>query len=270
MFNCHVHSNHSHDGKNSVIEMVEEAIKKGLIGITFTDHVDLLLYEDRDIYNHTLQLKEDVLNAQKIYGDKIKILFGMELGEEVYKPELAKKIRDIGGIDCVLASLHFYKPLNSEYDLAYADIPLWSKSKVYETVKGYLLTIKEMAENTDFDVLAHITYPLRYVDAIYHKDFDLKVLKNIILDILNALIKRQKALELNTSNAVKQNFYMPYEWILKLYNDLGGKLITIGSDGHNIKNVDNGLELGKKMLKKCGFNEYFYYEKRQPFVAEKL
>lgn len=270
MFNCHTHTIHSHDGKNTVVEMVESGILKGLKGITFTDHVDLLLFEERDIYNQILLLKEDVFKAKQIYKDKFKVLFGMELGEELYEPKLAQKMRDIGGFDCILASLHFYKPLKSEYDLAYADIPLWSNEKIKDVMLGYFSIIKEMATSTDFDVLAHITYPLRYINAIYKKNFDYKVFENLIVEILSALVKREKSLELNTSNAVKQNFYMPDEYILKTYNDLGGRLITIGSDSHNISNVDNGLILGKELLKKCGFKEYYYYEERKPFIAEKL
>ncbi len=270
MFNCHTHTIHSHDGKNTVIEMVESGIQKGLTGITFTDHVDLLLFEERDIYNQILLLMEDVFKAKQIYKDKFKVLFGMELGEELYEPELAKKMRDIGGFDCILASLHFYKPLHSEYDLAYADIPLWSNEKIKDVMHGYLSIIKDTAVSTDFDVLAHLTYPLRYINAIYKKNFDYKIFEDLIVEILSTLIRRKKALELNTSNAVKQDFYMPDEYILKLYKNLGGELVTIGSDAHNISNVDNGLELGKKMLKKCGFDKYYYYENRKPCIAEKL
>ena len=269
MYNLHSHSIHSHDGKNTVDEMCKSAIEKNLSGLAITDHIDLLLFEERDIYNQALKCRENVLKAKQQYKGKLKVLFGLELGEEYYEPSLADKMRAIPDIDVILASIHFYKPLGYEYDLAYGDVSIWSEKKIYETLSGYIGVLKTTTENYDFDVLSHITYPLRYINHRYKKDYDFKKHYDQITCLLQALIKREKALELNTSNA-KEGFFMPDESILKMYKDLGGKYITLGADSHKKENIDNGLALGEKLLKKCGFTEYYYYENREPKIAKKL
>ena len=103
-----------------------------------------------------------------------------------------------------------------------------------------------------------------------HKiNFDYSVVIEDIKDLLSTVITRNKALELNTANA-KDGFFMPDEYILKLYKEMGGELITLGSDAHVAENVANGLNEGKLLLKKCGFTKYYYYEKRKPKIAEYL
>ncbi len=267
MYNLHTHTIHSHDGKNTVDEMCEAAIKKGLKGIAFTDHVDLLLVEDRQIYAHLLALKEDVFKAKEKYKGKLNVLFGMELGEEYYEPELADKMRAVGGFDVIIASLHFYKELASEYDVCYSDIPMWSNNKIKRFLSNYFRILTEMTNNCDFDVLAHITYPLRYINHRYKKEYDYLAHSEEIDGLLKAVIDSGKSLELNTSNG-DEGFFMPDESILKRYRELGGKMITIGADSHRTEFVDKGLKDGIKLLKKCGFNGYYYYENRNPIFIE--
>ncbi len=269
MYNLHTHSIHSHDGKNTVDELCQEAIVKNLKGLAITDHIDLLLFKERDIYNQALLCRDDVIKAKEKYGDKLNVLFGLELGEEYYEPALADKMRSIEDVDVILGSLHFYKPLGYEYDLAYGDITIWSTNKIKETLSGYIGVLQTMAESYDFDVLSHITYPLRYINHRYKKGYDFTAHYNEIELLLKTIIKREKALELNTSNA-KEGFFMPDEDILKMYKALGGKLITLEADSHKKENIDNGLILGEELIKKCGFKEYYYYENRKPKIAKKL
>lgn len=264
MYGFHNHSIHSHDGKNTVFEMCESAIEKGLKGIAFTDHVDLTLFEERNIYNETLGLKQDVLKAKEQFKGKLDVFFGMELGEEYYQPELAKKMRDIGGYDVILGSLHFLPTIGAECDIAYADIPIWSQNRIKEILEEYLNVLLFMAKKTDIDVLAHITYPLRYINCIYKKNFDDKVFYPVYEEILRTLIKRNIALEVNTSNAKSLNVFLPHAEIVKKYFELGGELITVGADAHNINNVDNGLKEGLQLLKDVGFKYYTIFNERKP------
>lgn len=62
-----------------------------------------------------------------------------------------------------------------------------------------------------------------------------------------------------------EDFFMPSFEILKIYRDLGGKMVTLGSDAHRAENVDKGLIKGKQILKDLGYKEYYYYEKRTPY-----
>ena len=70
MYGLHNHTLYSHDGFSSVFETCESAIKKGMKGIAFTDHVDLILFEERKVYDNALGLIKDVAIAKEKYKGK--------------------------------------------------------------------------------------------------------------------------------------------------------------------------------------------------------
>lgn len=268
MYGLHNHTIYSHDGYCSVFEMCESAIKKGMKGLAFTDHVDLILFEERKIYDNTVALINDVKKAKELYKGKLDVLLGMEIGEEIHFEELGKQVRALAEYDVILASIHFLTFLGVEYDICYTDVPLWSREKIQRVLTTYYQEILKTAKQTDFDVLAHLTYPLRYVNAVYKKGYDERNLYDVFEEIFKVIIKRDIALELNTSNAVQSNYFLPNKEIIKLYKSMGGKLITIGTDAHIKENVDNGFLLGKELFKECGYTEYYYYKDRKPFSVK--
>ena len=115
------------------------------------------------------------------------------------------------------------------------------------------------------DVLSHLTCPLRYVVGKYGHHFDVTEYKKPITEILDAVISREKALEVNTSG-VKTAFRstMPDGEILRWYRNMGGRLITLGSDSHAAVNLSAGFDEARQMLLDLGYKSYFYYEKRRP------
>lgn len=269
MFNLHSHSIYSHDGTYTVDELCQSAIDNGVKCLAITDHADLILYKQREVYSNISNCVKAVLEAKKKYEGKLKVLLGVELGEEYKEPSLANEIRSLGNYDIILSSIHMLRELGPDFDIAHADIPIWSKAKITSFLKLYYNRILKTVETGDFDVLSHLTYPFRYVNLKYKVDCDETIVDEEIVKILKLLIKRKKALELNTSTS-DLDYFVPNERILKIYKNLGGKLITIGADTHLTKDVTKGLKEGEELLKKCGFNEYYYYELRKPIIAKKL
>ncbi len=272
MINSHVHSKYSVDSTEELYNILETAIEKGLNGIAITDHVSIY-YNKRNLEpTDLLACKKEVFSLREKYKDKIKLLFGMEYSETHLSDEFNKKALGVGDFDVILCSLHdevliSNKQINSHFRKN--DFKSFNKEELIEIVKTYYLLLKDAVKNFDYDVLAHLTYPFRYITFRDKVDFDFNIIKDDIEEILKILIKRNKALELNTSNAT-DGFFMPNEQILKTYKALGGELITLGSDAHIASNVDKGLNLGKILLKKCGFTKYYYYENRKPKIAELL
>ena len=93
--------------------------------------------------------------------------------------------------------------------------------------------------------------------------------EDVIGEILQTVIDREKALEVNTSGVgAAYGTIMPDSSIMKRYYDLGGRRITLGSDGHTPDRIGNGFTEAADALKQIGFTGYTYYEKRKPiFVA---
>lgn len=270
MFNMHNHTTHSHDGRNTVFEMCEAAVEKKLKGIAFTDHADLAMYEERDIYKQISDCKNEVLAAREIYGDKIKILFGAEMGEEIFAMYNGVSLRKLGGFDVIVESCHALPSLGKNADPAHSDMTDWTESKIRSVISEYFDILLTTARETDYDILAHLTYPIRYVNGFYKKGYDISFHDAAIFEVLKTVARRGRALEINTSVYKKCGFLLPDDKYISKFKEFGGKYVTIGSDAHCVQNVDNGLADGIKALKDCGFGEYYYYENREPIIAEKF
>ena len=272
MINSHTHSKYSSDSTAQLEDICRNAISKGITAIAITDHVALWCHETDFDPTTILACKKEVFELREKYKDKLNLLFGMELGEHHVNPTFIQKALDVGDFDVVLCSLHDCVPLSSapiKRHFITNTFASFTKEQRIEIVKNYYSILKKAASTQDYDILSHITYPLRYICIREKLEFDVNLIMDDVKFLLQTVIKRGKALELNTSNA-NDGFFMPDENILRLYKEMGGELITLGSDAHVPEKVDNGLELGKQLLKKCGFTKYYYYEKRTPKVAEYL
>ncbi len=266
---CHIHSLNSFDGQNTVKELCEEAIKKEINIITITDHMETpeisfgVKSQYGDMINQISKSVLDVMECQQIYDGKIKVLKGMELGEPMHNSKLTKKALGIGEFDFILASVH---NLKDEEDFYFLD---YSECNVQELLKRYFNELLDTAQNADFDSLAHLTYPLRYIVERTKKSLDLEPYSNIIDDIFKTLISREKALEINTSGLFKEiGTTLPDINLIRRFKELGGKYVTIGSDAHTSIDLGKGIEQGIEIAKTCGFNHYTVFENRMPKMIE--
>jgi histidinol-phosphatase (PHP family) len=272
MINSHVHSKYSVDSNAQLQEIFDTAIERGLTGVAITDHVPFWYYKNGFDNTALLECKNEIQSLKEKYQGRLKILFGMEVSEHHVYPDYEKQALAVGGFDVVLCSLHDVVDISAKKihpHFIENDFTKLSKEELIELVKNYYSMLKNQAKNSDYDVLSHLTYPFRYICCREKIDLDYQIVIDDIKEILQIVIDRKKAIELNTSNC-DNDFFMPNEEILKMYKQMGGELITIGSDAHVAKNIDKGLLEGKELLKKCGFAKYYYYENRKPKIAETL
>ena len=90
-------------------------------------------------------------------------------------------------------------------------------------------------------------------------------IKPAVEEILKQVIADGKGIEVNTSShRYGLRDTMPSADILKLYRDLGGEILTIGSDSHKPEHLGMYIEETKKFLKDLGFRRFCTYEKMQP------
>lgn len=261
----HTHSNNSFDAENSVDEMCNSAIAKGFYAIAITDHCEAPFIrfgynkEFGDFSKRIPLSYSQTSVAKKKYEQNIKVLSGIELGEPMHDLECTKRALSFGDFDFVLASLHNLKNMDDFY---YID---FSTCSISEILKLYFNELAETASFADFDSLAHLTYPLRYIFEKTGEYPDLSPYQSVIDDIYKTLISNNKALEINTSGLFKPiGTTLPDEFQIKRYRELGGKLITIGSDAHTANALGNGIKEGIMLAHKCGFDNYVIFEKRKP------
>lgn len=267
MFDFHIHSKNSLDSKQTLDEICLSAIEKRLDGIAVTDHVDMWFYDLEHTEDRISACIAEVNAAREKYGDRLKIYQGIEMAEYLYNPKKADMIIQLTDYDVILGSVH--SVLYEEWTDSYSriDFSAASEEKIKGFVREYLAKVYEMAQKTDFDVLCHLTCPLRYINGKYKRNISADEFRTEIDDILDMVIKRNIALEINTSGMnTALNSLMPDSDIIKRYYQKGGRLITIGSDAHMPQNVANGFDSAAKVLRDIGFNEYYTFEKREPIA----
>lgn len=254
----HVHSQNSHDCNRSVAETAEAAIKNGIAAFAITDHCDIE-YPERLAWS----LKEAEEEAERFKG-KVKILKGIEIGEAIWDKPCAKEILGKNDFDIIVGSVHAvrYKDYTAPYSTI--DFSKMTSAEINEYMSKYFDEVLETLETISCDVMAHLTCPLRYINGRYNMQADIRQHEDKIFKILNYIKDNSIAMEINTSSVNNERVgFMPDEWIVKAFKDMGGYLVTIGSDSHNA-NPGKDFDKAIALLKKYKYKDYYYYQKRIP------
>lgn len=256
-FDSHTHTNHSPDAFDLLENNCRSAIQKGMKGFAVTDHFECNEY---DVYKPVAKASfEDVQQAKERYGGKLVLTAGVELGQPLQNLSAAEETLALYDYDFVLGSLHNNAGLGDYYCIDYATVD------VYALLTAYYEQLLEMAKWNRFDIMAHITYPLRYMVGDHGIKVDMSRFQEVIDEIFRTLIKNHKGIEINTSG-LRQNIgcTMPDLPLVKRYRELGGEIITIGSDAHTSADLGSGIEQGMNLLKEAGFRYVAFFQKREP------
>ena len=256
MFDFHMHSRVSFDGHDTGLELALAAKERGLKEICFTDHLDYdplgkmgKLDFDTEVYN----AEYDGLEVPGLI-----IRRGMEFGMD--NKNLARFRQDLRRrpFDFVLGSIHFVDDL----DVYYEDF--WQGKTIFQAERRCMEATLECVQlHDDFDVLAHLTYiskthchpsprPVRYGD---HRE--------LIDEILKVLARKDKGLEINTSGVDRCGDYLPPIDMVRRFKELGGRIVTIGSDAHRANRVGQYSFEACEILKDI-FGHVCTFENRQP------
>lgn len=261
---CHLHSSHSGDSDTPMEEMILEGISKGLTTMCFTEHNDFeyppspeepanpfLLNTDSYLY--------DLLKLKEKYADKIRILFGVELGLQPHIVRQNAVYAKSYDFDFIIGSSHLCHGIDPYYPAFYEGRT--DEEAYREYFESILENIKKFS---NFDVYGHLDYVVRY-GASKDQNYSYEKYKDIFDEILKLLLEKEKGMELNTGGLSKglQDVH-PCTGILKRYRELGGEIITIGSDAHAPAHIGDFFERACDVLKECGFKYYAIFEKRTP------
>lgn len=259
ILDMHVHTDNSHDGNHSTMFLCERAEMAGMRAIAFTDHIEIDLYEKGNFERTARQSFFEVTKARSAFRGKLIVCTGIELGQAIYDLPTADALLRRIPYDFVLGSLHNLEHVDDFAFLAYTE------ETVEPILRLYFEEIIRLCEWGGFDCLSHLTYPLRYIVGEHKMSVDLRHFSDQIDTILHLLIDNGKALEINTSG-LRQPLgeTMPGKDILLRYRELGGELITIGSDAHFAAHLGMGITEGMALAEACGFRYVALYQQREP------
>ncbi len=260
----HLHTNFSSDSDAKMEDMILKAIQLGLKEIAITDHIDYD-YPDSEypfLFDYSEYAKK-IHGFQEHYGDKIEIRIGVEFGLQKHIKEKIETFYKQNALDFVIGSTHCIKGLELYHNYFY-------KGKTqHQAYQEYFENVLENVQLFDcFQVYGHMDYVNRYGDY-ENKELQYFVYREIIDEILKALIQKQKGLEINTSGfKYGLGYAHPKLEILKRYHELGGEIITIGSDAHSPEWIGSHFQDAYNMLKESGFKAFTVFKKQQPIWVD--
>ena len=253
----HLHTMFSFDSETDPQKMIESAIEKGLKTICITDHHDLDFAEaswEVDFERYFPYFEE----MQKKYKQKIEILIGVEMG---LQPHLKEKNEDITKkypFDFVIGSVHLFDGCDPYYPEYFAD-----KTDEDGYRRAFEITLDNLKVAEYYDSLGHLDYIVR-CGKKREEEYQISKYTDYIDEILKIIISKGKGLEINSGGIKKGlSFAHPHPEILKRYKELGGEIITIGSDAHEPKDIASHHSFVKDRLESCGFKYYAEFRKRK-------
>ncbi len=264
--------------------MIESARGRRIQTICFTEHMDYdthypegegTFVVDTDSYMkrvRELQSRENPDNAvlgagqsapDDMYGP-VEVLFGVELGLQPHLVEHYKKYTASYPFDFIIGSSH----VTGGIDPAFPEF--WEG---YRTEKDAVLAYFECEYKCAFlfdtyDVYGHIDYALRYAPSVKKgetREFSYDEYGDILDELLKTIISKGKGIELNSAG-YRKGLHRPNPdiSILKRYKELGGEILTIGSDAHVTTDIAADFDLAEKALRSCGFTGHYIFRNRKP------
>lgn len=264
IYDSHVHSDNSFDACHSVMFLCENAVQNHVDGLCITDHCEMLQYQEEDYARRIEQSYFDAIKARTVFNGRLSVTSGIELSDMLHDEALTLEVISAHEFDAVLASQH---NTMDGTDIYYSDFREWAPSDIHSYLESYFGYLYRLCKWDKHDILAHLTYPLRYIQGKCGIPVDLSRYADAIDMLLRETAQRGKALELNTAGLLQeiQDTAPPFS-ILKRFRELGGEFVTIGSDAHSADSLGQGISSGMLDLARAGFTRFAFYKQRQPLL----
>ncbi len=278
LIDCHTHTQFSIDSEADINKCVERAAELGLAAYAITDHCECNAwypeehYTDKSVHDSFNYRKdfygsvEAITELKEKYADKLNLICGVELGQIMHDTKAAAIAASDERLDFIIGSVH---QVRGEKDFFYIDYEKMSMDEIYNLLERYFNEVCELCRSDIPDVIGHLTYCLRYMKQRHNICPDISRFDDIIAESFRILAHSGKGIEINTSG-LRQGFgdTFPDLRYVKLFRDLGGEIISIGSDAHTIEDIAKGTAEGAEIAKLAGFNHLCYFKQRKPVFIE--
>lgn len=251
----HTHTGFSDDCDVSMNDMLKGAFAKGIKTLAITDHYDPGYPDPNFPFIIDFAGYLDALpKAQKKYAGKMEILAGLEVGLMEGQFEEIKNQVTSYPYDFIIGSFHCHRG-DDLYTYDFTDV---NGPAMLEDFYRYMYEC--LQEYDDFDVVGHFSILDRYIGKLY----DYKPFEDVIDEVLKLLVSKGKGLEINTSSfKYGTGTWLPRESILRRYHELGGEVLTFGSDAHDPIYYQYHFNDAVEFAKHIGFKYYCQFRQRK-------
>lgn len=258
----HMHTHFSSDCDVEPVLLVEKAISLGMDEICFTDHVDFDYPKENEKTMFRIDAAgyfEEISRLKDTYNGKIKIKTGIEAGLNRANDEAVNSLLCAYPFDFVIGSSHIVDGIDPYYTEYWKNVS--PKEAVY---RYYEAVLSNVTLFDNYDVYGHLDYIRRYIPSESYV-YSFSDFADILDTILINIITKGHGIELNTRGLEKGiTDFVPTIMILSRYKQLGGEIITIGSDAHQVAKLGYGFRTARDILINTGFKYYTTFEDRQP------
>jgi len=252
MFDFHLHSKVSFDSEAEPCHMLLAAERAGLKEICFTDHYD---FNDDPKKNRDLFTVGEYVGAYgELHSQNVAVRRGVEFGLTTWNQNELKELLRGYDFDFVIGSVHYtggYDPYFEEF---------WKFNGNGDVFEKYLLQTYECVKShEDFDVLGHLTYVCKSEHNPIKRSIAYREYSDICDEIMKLLVSKGKGMEINTSGKLRLGEFLPSADYLRRFKELGGEIVTVGSDAHIPERVGGYINEALVLLKDifgyvCTFN----------------
>ncbi|MCI9438128.1 MAG: histidinol-phosphatase HisJ family protein [Lachnospiraceae bacterium] len=259
---CHLHSSFSGDSDTPMEDMIQQGLRQGLSTLCFTEHndFDYPVYPDLPESYFLLNTDSylyDLASMKEKYQDKIRLLFGVELGLQPECMRANAVYAKSHEFDFIIGSSHICHGKDPYYPGFFED--LGKEAAIREYFESILENAKKFS---NFDVYGHLDYVVRYAPG-QDEGYAYETYRDILDEILKLLLEKGKGIELNTGGLKSgMKDFHPCMEVLKRYRELGGEILTVGSDSHDTQHIGEHFSRAAEVLTACGFRYYCVFEKR--------
>lgn len=241
MFDFHLHSKVSFDADGVPEKMVAAAAQRGMNAICFTDHME---YDPKGTDPEQDYTTEDYNAAyDHLHHPNVEIYRGMEFGmlpnnAHILRDKLAQRQYDF-----IIGSVHYVENVDIYYDM------FWSGKTIEQAETRYFEQILACVQSQDdIDVLGHLTYCTKAGGNTTHRIVHPEDHRELIDEILRTLAVKGMGLEVNTSAVDRYGIWLPGKAFLERFKELGGEIVTVGSDAHNADRVGQHCQDACRMV----------------------
>lgn len=255
----HVHSSFSSDCDIDPEDVILDGIRNGVDEICFTDHIDYDYQDPSIIFEFDCEeYFERLTELKEKYKEQITVKIGVEIGMQKHILKRCSDFVNKKPYDFVIGSLHTC----DKHDIYLSDF--FNTRTPHEALTDYIEEIHYCVKNYDeFSVVGHIDLLKRYSQDVNSLCIDDYIDK--YKEIFKILVEKNKGIEINTSGLRQDvGVQFPDVKILKAYKEMGGEIITIGSDTHQIGTLESNFDKVKGILKELGFEHIYKFEKMVP------